>query len=221
MGALEWVGAIGDLVAAPFNMIGNIYAANKNYKAQQQANETNIQIAREQNEYNKEMYEDQKEFTWEMWNATNEYNSAKNQRARLIEAGYNPNVLASAGNAGIATGSSAPSAQPAAGANVQAPQLPMNMFQLPQLGSMFLNFKNLSEENKSKQLDNKRKSIENSYLAFEKYWALEKLKGEAKSAYARQVIDNVQASYAGDMAALDFEGKQFRSDIGIKYNSGV
>lgn len=85
-----------------------------------QTNQTNLQIAQETNaanqainkaniDYAREAWRNEVANQWEMWNSTNEYNSAKNQRRRLEEAGLNPYLMMNGGDAGSASSSSSPS----------------------------------------------------------------------------------------------------------------
>lgn len=59
----------------------------------------------------------------EMWNLQNEYNSPANQRKRMEEAGFNPNMFAGGGSSSAGNASSLPSY------NVQAPTVnPMDFY---------------------------------------------------------------------------------------------
>lgn len=96
--------------------------------SQSSANKQNMQIAKMNNEWSERMLNKQitanqvqlrmeqdfanqqakaaNDFTEKMWNQTNEYNSAKNQAARLREAGINPALAMGGANAGTASSSS-------------------------------------------------------------------------------------------------------------------
>ena len=108
--------------------IGSSIASNKgNANIAQQGNAFNEKMLQKQMDYNTQMYQQQlgdqwqfyndaKQNSWDMFNATNEYNSASAQRARLEAAGLNPYLMMSGGNAGTATAqassqASSPSAQ--------------------------------------------------------------------------------------------------------------
>ena len=66
----DWGGIIGAGIAAAGSVAGNAVSAN----AAQDLDETN------------------RDWQERMWNQTNEYNSTKNQRKRLEEAGINPSL---------------------------------------------------------------------------------------------------------------------------------
>lgn len=90
-------------------LIGGIFG-NINYKRQ-------LRMMREQNAFQRQERELQNRWNLEQWFRENEYNSAKNQRARFQEAGLNPFLLMNGSNAGTASsltgsasGASAPSA---------------------------------------------------------------------------------------------------------------
>lgn len=91
------------------SLIGGIFG-NINYKRQ-------LRMMREQNAFQRQERELQNRWNLEQWMRENEYNSAKNQRARFQEAGLNPFLLMNGSNAGTASsltgsasGVSAPSA---------------------------------------------------------------------------------------------------------------
>ena len=90
-----WGAAIG----AVGNLVGGILS-----------NKANKQINQMNNEFNERMLNKQLAFQRSMWKDTNEYNSAANQRKRLEEAGLNPYMMMSGGNAGTATSQSGGSA---------------------------------------------------------------------------------------------------------------
>lgn len=73
------------------------------------SNSKNMQINKMNNEFNALEAEKARKYQTEMWNKTNEWNSPKNIRKRLQEAGYNPYLGMDSSNVGTAqsTGSSA------------------------------------------------------------------------------------------------------------------
>lgn len=103
MGLLDFIPVVGQVASA----IGNASSVNKTNKANMAINQMN-------NEFNAAEAEKARQFQLEMWNRENEYNSASSQRQRLSEAGLNPYLMMSGGNAGIA--SSSGSATPASAA---------------------------------------------------------------------------------------------------------
>lgn len=91
------------------SIVGGIFG-NIAYKRQ-------LRMMREQNAFQRRERELQNEWNLQQWLRENEYNSAKNQRARFQEAGLNPFLLMNGSNAGTASslsgsssGASAPSA---------------------------------------------------------------------------------------------------------------
>lgn len=132
-------GAFGGIASG----IGGIVSSIFGNKAQSDANKTNLQIAQMNNEWSEKMMNKQmlyntgqletqnrwaKEaeeranaFTEKMWNKTNEYNSAKNQAARLREAGLNPALVMGGNNAGSAQGASGVQAATPSGNSVGLP----------------------------------------------------------------------------------------------------
>lgn len=83
--------------------IGNIFSSIH-------SNSQNMKINRMNNEFNAREAEKARQYQTEMWNKTNEWNSPKNVRKRLQEAGYNPYLGMDSSNVGTAqsAGSSSP-----------------------------------------------------------------------------------------------------------------
>ena len=82
--------------------IGNIFGSIR-------SNSQNMKINRMNNEFNAREAEKARQYQSEMWNKTNVWNSPKNVRKRLEEAGYNPYLGMDSSNVGTAgnVGSSA------------------------------------------------------------------------------------------------------------------
>ena len=80
-----------------------------------------MQMAQMNYDYGREMLKRQQDYQTQMWNAENEYNSAKNQRARLEEAGLNPYLMLDGGNAGTASSVTSPSSSPGNASNSASP----------------------------------------------------------------------------------------------------
>ena len=74
------------------------------------SNSKNMQINKMNNEFNAREAEKARQYQSEMWNKTNDWNSPKNIRKRLQEAGYNPYLGMDSSNVGTAqsVGSSSP-----------------------------------------------------------------------------------------------------------------
>lgn len=104
MGLLDFIPVVGDIASA----IGNVVSTNK-------TNQSNMAINRMNNEFNAAEAQKARDFQLDMWNRENEYNTASAQRQRLSEAGLNPYLMMSGGNAG--TASSVGSTSPASAAS--------------------------------------------------------------------------------------------------------
>ena len=68
------------------------------------SNSQNMKINRMNNEFNAREAEKARQYQTEMWNKTNEWNSPKNVRKRLEDAGYNPYLGLDSSNVGTASG---------------------------------------------------------------------------------------------------------------------
>lgn len=125
------IGAGALLASTAASIVSSKKNANK-------ANAMSLNMQREQNAWNLEQWNRERAFTEEMWNKENEYNSAKNQRKRLEEAGLNPYLMLNGGSAGVAEGVSTPSGHPAASAFTPAVSDP-NLIQsgIQATGNMF------------------------------------------------------------------------------------
>lgn len=88
--------------------IGNIFSSIH-------SNSQNMKINRMNNEFNAREAEKARQYQTEMWNKTNDWNSPKNVRNRLQEAGYNPYLGLDSSNVG--TAQSAGSSSPASAAS--------------------------------------------------------------------------------------------------------
>ena len=69
--------AIGTILGLAGSVLGSTLAA----RSQKKANEKNLELARLQNQWN-----------IEQWQRENDYNTPRNQMARLRDAGVNPNL---------------------------------------------------------------------------------------------------------------------------------
>lgn len=85
------------------SLVGNIFGTKS-------SNSQNMKINKMNNEFNAREAEKVRQYQTEMWNKTNEWNSPKNVRKRLEEAGYNPYLGMDSSNVGTAqsVGSSSP-----------------------------------------------------------------------------------------------------------------
>lgn len=100
--ALDPLSAVG-LGLGAVSGVGNIFSSAR-------SNSQNMKINRMNNEFNAREAEKARQYQTEMWNKTNEWNSPKNVRKRLEEAGYNPYLGLDSSNVGTAqnSGSSSP-----------------------------------------------------------------------------------------------------------------
>lgn len=91
------------LIAGGASVIGNAFGTAS-------SNSQNMKINKMNNEFNAREAEKARQYQTEMWNKTNEWNSPKNIRRRLEEAGYNPYLGMDSSNVGTAqsVGSSSP-----------------------------------------------------------------------------------------------------------------
>lgn len=78
------------------------------------SNSKNMQINKMNNEFNALEAEKARKYQTEMWNKTNEWNSPKNIRKRLQEAGYNPYLGMDSSNVGTAQSAGSSSSASAA-----------------------------------------------------------------------------------------------------------
>lgn len=102
LSGLDPLSAVG-LGLGAVSSIGNIFGSAH-------SNSQNMKINRMNNEFNAREAEKARQYQTEMWNKTNEWNSPKNVRKRLEEAGYNPYLGLDSSNVGNAqsAGSSSP-----------------------------------------------------------------------------------------------------------------
>ena len=91
------------LASGAASLVGSIFGTSS-------SNSKNMQINKMNNEFNAREAEKARQYQTEMWNKTNEWNSPKNVRRRLEEAGYNPYLGMDSSNVGTAqsAGSSSP-----------------------------------------------------------------------------------------------------------------
>lgn len=91
------------IVTGVGSLLGNIFGTKS-------SNSQNMAINRMNNEFNAREAEKARQYQSEMWNKTNDWNSPKNVRKRLQEAGYNSYLGLDSSNVGTAqsAGSSSP-----------------------------------------------------------------------------------------------------------------
>lgn len=137
-------------------LLGGIFGA----LGQNRTNEMNMKINQMNNEFNERMLDKQLAFQEDMWNKTNAYNDPSSQRRRLVNAGLNPYMMMSGGNAGTATamsGGSASAASPIPMQNVGAAAL-QGMSQAGQLaiatGNSLADIANKTADTAGKQMAN-------------------------------------------------------------------
>lgn len=103
MGLLDFIPVVGPIASA----VGGAISTNK-------TNKNNMAINQMNNDFNAAEAQKVRDFQLDMWNRENSYNTASAQRQRLSEAGLNPYLMMSGGNAG--TASSAGTSSPATAA---------------------------------------------------------------------------------------------------------
>lgn len=96
------------LVSGAASLVGNVLGIRS-------SNSKNMQINKMNNDFNAAEAEKARRYQSEMWNKTNDWNSPKNVRKRLEEAGYNPYLGLDSSNVG--TAQSAGSSSPASAAS--------------------------------------------------------------------------------------------------------
>lgn len=106
LSVLDPLNAVG-LGLGAVSGIGNILGSAR-------SNSQNMKINRMNNEFNAREAEKARQFQSEMWNKTNDWNSPKNIRKRLEEAGYNPYLGLDSSNVGTAQSVGSSSAASAA-----------------------------------------------------------------------------------------------------------
>lgn len=111
-------GPVGAIIGAGGSVLSSLLGGIFGSSSQEEANRTNLQIARERNEMQERLFNQQIANDWKMFDATNTWNSAAEQRKRMEEAGFNPNMIFGSG-LGSAQNISSPSAPNLATAQVQ------------------------------------------------------------------------------------------------------
>lgn len=156
---------IGSAIGGIASGISSIYAANKNYRSQQETNEMNYRIAQETNQANLDLYREQYADSVAQWNRENAYNDPSQQVQRLSRAGLNPALNFGSGD-NTAGSMSLPSASPAVGATMEAPQIHYSDTYVTQalasLSSLLESSKS-SEEAKGLAIDNQYRDAKNKH----------------------------------------------------------
>lgn len=96
---------LGSVISGGANILGGLFGMG----SQNSANKANMELAKYQNEWNEKM-----------WHMQNEYNLPKNQMARYLDAGLNPNLIYGSGSASAGNSTSVPTA-----ANMHVEPLPV------------------------------------------------------------------------------------------------
>lgn len=96
---------LGSVITGGANILGGLFGMG----SQASANKANMELAKYQNEWNEYM-----------WNKQNEYNTPKNQMARYLDAGLNPNLIYGSGSASSGNSTSVPTS-----ANMHVEPLPV------------------------------------------------------------------------------------------------
>lgn len=96
------VGSVGSAASGIMSDAAMRYAADQNLAGVRETNQMNLQIANSNNEAAKQL-----------WREQSEYNTPKNQMQRYLDAGLNPNLMASSGQVGSGNAATPPTLQQA------------------------------------------------------------------------------------------------------------
>lgn len=117
-------------------------------------------------DYNAQQAQISRDWQEEMWNKNNEYNSASAQRARLEEAGLNPNMMMSGGSAGTAqSAGSSPTPSVSAPNGVMydpAQSVSIAVGSLNQMAQQLYQRSIMSEQLKGMRIDNLTRNMRNN-----------------------------------------------------------
>lgn len=163
-------------------ILSGIFGRNQ----QNRQHKYDLELAQMNYDYGREMLKRQQDYQTQMWNAENEYNSAKNQRARLEEAGLNPYLMLDGGNAGTASSVTSPSSSPGNASNSASP-FKVDTSGIQQAGQVIADVVNYAQDYKG-----------------------EKSQAEAatESAQAKAKIDKAQANVANAKAVAELDKLQ-------------
>lgn len=217
---------VASTVLSGIGIGGSIASSGLNYKAQQDANKTNMEIAQMNNEFNaaealknrefqSQMYDKSVENQWKMFDATNEFNSASNQRKRLEEAGINPSIAMSGSNAGSASavgGTTSPSGAQASSSGL--PQISAPMFDMGGIRdalSSAIELDNVVKANKAKtsylNAQANQINVESQYTADKLLSEIQKNYADSKSQTEKGLLLNKQNAVFMKQFAQDFDLK--------------
>lgn len=157
-------GAVGGIASS-------IIGGSSSKKSVSKTNAANLAIAQMNNEFNERMMDKQIQYNWDMWNATNDYNTASKQRARLDHAGLNGALLMSGQNAGTASSAGGVTPPTASEIGRQVPfdpssyinQIGSTLGQFAQYAQMMQNQPLINSQVDKNQADANAVNIENSW----------------------------------------------------------
>lgn len=107
--ALPYLGAAGSIIGGIGSLVGGIGSSSSS----SHASATQLQSVRETNATNMAIAQSNNEAARALWREQSEYNSPYNQMQRYIEAGLNPNLMASSGQVNSGNAAPPPSLQQA------------------------------------------------------------------------------------------------------------
>lgn len=230
----------GSLVGGLFSMFGANQSSKRALQAQRETNAQNYQIWQEQQQHNIDMFNMENQANIDMWNMQNEYNSASAQRQRLEDAGLNPYLMMSGGNAGVASSITSAHANPAQAPSMQQPsdlafQSPFTAFSngalngLVQVAQAFnigadTNLKNSQSDRIDTLLPFEVKDLKEAYglkkaQAYQAYQSgdyyrkqaqLESLTQDFKVEYSRELTEFLRAQKVGQMLG-NFQQQELNS----------
>ena len=125
---LSLIPVVGSLFSSGASAAASEYAADRNYQAVKETNELNKQLFYESYDLNKDLFDYQNSANIDFWNMQNDYNTPAQQMSRFSEAGLNPNLVYSQGNAGNATSIQSGSLSAPRTPKMESYQVPVNMY---------------------------------------------------------------------------------------------
>ena len=179
------------LVAGLLSGGASIVTAGINYANQQAINRSNERMNRENNEYN-----------LRLWQMNNEYNTPANQRRRMEEAGFNPNLMYGS----MSPGNSSAPAQSESHYN-NAPQLADFGTAIGNAYQIYKQSQLMDKQIEAQDLINKGQDIKNKQEAKNLGWMDERRYEEQRAA------DDVSKSMASQLSIDEFTKREISHRI--------
>lgn len=179
------ISAIGSIAGGLFGKKGSDIAAKTQLQIARETNDNNYRIAQENNAFNERMFD-----------KMNEWNSAKNQRARLEEAGLNPYLMMDGGSAG--TASTAPTADTS---SVQS---------APDVGSLIASGSQQLGSSISSAASQISQQVYNSSL---QQANVRKANADASSSEQDALLKGIESQFAAQRFLLDLKLKEMQGKV--------